>query len=69
MGSADGRSPFAGSLRVPLRYKTPWFDYLFVSKAEMNEILVGTGRVVERFIDSDGSSYAAIIKKSTSVVL
>ena len=35
-----------GQMRLRVRYKkyrTPWFDYLFVSTAEMVEILKGTG--------------------------
>jgi len=44
-------------------YRSPWFDYLMVSKDEMKEILEGTGWHVERFIDSPGPSYVAVIGK------
>ncbi len=59
-----GRMP--GQLKIRVRYKryvTPWFNYLIVSKREMEKILQGTGWKVKRFIDSTGSVYIAIIEK------
>jgi len=59
-----GRMP--GQLRIRVRYKkyvTPWFDYLLVSKGEMEEILGGTGWGVKRYLDSEGSVYIVIIEK------
>ncbi|MFQ5871357.1 MAG: methyltransferase type 11, partial [Candidatus Geothermarchaeales archaeon] len=59
-----GRMP--GQLRIRVRYRkhvTPWFDYLLVSKGEMEEILGGTGWGVRRYLDSEGSVYIAIIEK------
>ncbi len=63
-----GRMP--GQLRIRIRfmqYSTPWYDYLIVSKAEMKELLKGTGWQVKRFIDADGfrqnGEYMAIIQK------
>ena len=59
-----GRMP--GQVRLRVRHKklkTPWFDYLFVSRNEMHEILSGTGWRVKNFIDSEGPTYAAIIEK------
>lgn len=59
-----GRMP--GQLRIRVRYKkyvTPWFDYLLVSRAEMKEILDGTGWAVKRFLDSETSIYVAVIEK------
>lgn len=59
-----GRMP--GQLKIRVRYKryvTPWFDYLIVSKKEMEKILRGTGWRVKSFIDSTGSVYIAIIEK------
>lgn len=59
-----GRMP--GQIRLRIRYKkyaTPWFDYLMVSKDEMKDILSGTYWRVNKFIDSSGSVYAAIIDK------
>jgi len=49
-----------------LRYRTfatPWFDYLLVSKNQMRTILQGTGWKINRFIDSPGPAYVAIIEK------
>jgi hypothetical protein len=33
-------------------FKSRSFDYLFVSKQEMDNIVNGTGRKIERFLDS-----------------
>ncbi len=44
-------------------YVTPWFDYLYVSKGEMKEILKGSGWRVKKFIDSGDSVYVAVIEK------
>jgi SAM-dependent methyltransferase len=60
------RGRMAGQIRLKIRYKqyaTPWFDYLMVSKEEMENILDGTDWKVNRFINSGGSVYAAIIDK------
>lgn len=59
-----GRMP--GQIRLRVRYGklcTPWFDYLMVSRAEMKQLLIGTGWRVAQFLDSPGSSYVAIIEK------
>ena len=56
----------AGQVRIRVRYKrymSPWFDYLFLSKDEMQEIVEGTGWVVRRFTDSGGSPNIALIEK------
>ncbi len=60
------RGRMSGQLRLRIRYKqyaTPWFDYLFVSKSELEDILVGTGWAIERYIDSRKPTYIAILKK------
>ena len=44
-------------------YATPWFDYLFVSKPELEEILHGTRWKVERYLDSNSPVYIVILKK------
>jgi len=46
------------------KYATPWFDYLMVSREEMEEILKGTGWKVKEYIDSEGVNYIAIIEKT-----
>ena len=59
-----GRMP--GQIRMRVRhsvYRTAWFDYLMVSKEEMQEILSGSGWGVEQFIDSEGAAYTAVIVK------
>jgi SAM-dependent methyltransferase len=60
------RGRLAGGLRIRVRYQdscTPWFDYLIVSRREMEAILDGTGWRVMRYIDSGGSSYVAVIEQ------
>ncbi len=56
----------AGQVRMRVRYQkyaTPWFDYLFVSRKEMEKILYGTGWAVKRFIPPSGPLYIAVIVK------
>ena len=61
------RGRMSGQIRLRIRYrqyKTPWFDYLFVSKAEMEDILDGTPWQVERYIaPTDIPTYIAILAK------
>lgn len=60
------RGRMSGQLRIRIRYAnlaTRWFDYLFVSRREMQEILRGTGWCVARFIEPRGGHYAAVIEK------
>ena len=60
------RGRMAGQVLMRVRYHefaTPWFDYLLVSKNEMRRILRGTGWTVQRFIESRGPQYAAIIER------
>jgi len=57
----------AGQVRIRTRfqnYVSGWFDYLMVSKDEMTEILEGTGWTIKEFIDSEASTYVAVIEKS-----
>ncbi len=68
MNRRRGRMP--GQLRIRIRfmqYATKWFDYLYVSKKEMKDLLKGTGWKVERFINAQGykknGTYIAIIRK------
>ena len=56
----------AGQLRLRIRFRKcigRWFDYLIVSKKEMEEILKGTGWKIRDFIDSCDSAYVAAIEK------
>lgn len=64
------RGRMGGQIRLRIRYqryKTPWFDYLFVSRDEMQQLLNGTGWKIERLIDSEGPTYIAIIAKDKQV--
>jgi SAM-dependent methyltransferase len=59
-----GRS--GGQVRIRARsklLKTPWFDYLFVSRKEMRDIVRDTGWHVVRTIPERGEQYVAIIEK------
>ena len=56
----------SGQLRIRVRYRkyvTPYFEYLLVSKTEMQTILKQTGWRLMRTIYSDGPGYIAIIEK------
>ena len=60
------RGRMSGQLRIRVRFKsyaTPSFDYLLVSKDEMQQILAETGWTIGRFLDSGGSGYIAIINR------
>lgn len=61
------RGRMSGQLKLRVRYKkyaTPWFDYLFVSKEEMVDILDSTPWQVESYIDSTNTpTYIAILTK------
>ncbi len=56
----------AGQIRFRIRYKDiigKWFDYLFVSRDEMQDILSETDWKVEKFIKSFNDNYFAVIEK------
>jgi len=60
------RGRMGGQVRIRIRFGKHvgrWFDYLMVSKKEMEEILKGTGWKVKEFIDSEDAEYIAIIEK------
>ncbi len=59
----------SGALRIRVRYqkyKSPWFDYLFVSPAEMEQLLDGTGWHVGTLLGADEPLYAAILTKTST---
>lgn len=64
------RGRMSGQLKLRIRYKkyaTPWFDYLFLSKAEIEDILDGTAWRTERYINAtDTPTYVAILSKYTN---
>ena len=60
------RGRMGGQFRHRERYrklKGPWFDWLFVSRDEMREIVAGTGWVVRKFIEPEGDQYVGVIEK------
>jgi hypothetical protein len=60
-----GRMP--GQLRLRVRYKryrTRWFDYLFVSRSELESLLAGTNWHITEILESGGPVYVAILEKS-----
>jgi SAM-dependent methyltransferase len=60
------RGRMAGQLKIRIRFRnfiSDWFDYLLVSKEEMESILKNTGWKVRKFIDSEKFMYIAIIEK------
>ncbi len=62
------RDRMPGQIRLRVRhrkYKSPWMDYLIVSKDEMKQIIADTGWRIDRFIDSDTSIYIAILEKDS----
>lgn len=59
-----GRMP--GQLRLRVRYKNfvgNWFDYLIVSKKELDKILKNTGWKIESFIEGKSGQYIMVLKK------
>ena len=62
-----GRMP--GQIRIRVRFgKTmgEWFDYLFVSPEEMEDILSNSSWEVERFIGREQPNYFAVIRKGVN---
>jgi len=61
-----GRMP--GQIRIRLRYQLyigAWFDYLFVSREELDAIVEGTRWHVVQILDSQDSRYVAVLEKSS----
>ncbi len=61
------RGRMGGQLSIRVRHRkfiSDWFDFLLVSKEEMQEIMKDTGWKIEQFIDGKGfGRYIAIMKK------
>lgn len=63
------RGRMAGQSRIRVRYKdvvTPWFDYLFVSRPELRQLLRGSPWQLTRILDSPGPTYIATLTKRSS---
>lgn len=61
------RGRMGGQVTIRVRYRrsaTPWWDLLFVSRDEMKDIVRGTGWKVERFCESGGAAYVAVLEKA-----
>lgn len=61
-----GRMPGQARIRIRHRhYTTPWFDYLFVSPAELENLIESTGWSLERTIPAtDGRLYIAVLERN-----
>lgn len=60
------RGRMGGQLRIRVRFKQyigNWFDYLFVSKDELENLLAGTGWSVKEYIESGQAQYFAILER------
>jgi SAM-dependent methyltransferase len=60
------RGRMSGQIRIRVRFRdvaTPWFEYLFTSLGELEELLAGTGWRLARAIDGEGPFYVAVIEK------
>ena len=63
------RGRMGGQLRIRIRYRdhaTPWFDYLFASRDELEELLDGTGWRLVRTIEDEPPLYVAVIEKDAA---
>jgi SAM-dependent methyltransferase len=59
------RGRMSGQLRLRIRYRdlaTPWFDYLFLSREELGDLVDGTGWRLARTIDHP-PGYVAVLEK------
>ncbi len=60
------RGRMSGQVRIRVRYQrycTPWFDYLMVSKQELEAILSGTGWKVRKYFNGKDGIYAMVLEK------
>ncbi len=60
------RGRMSGQIRIRVRYRelaTPWFDYLFLSRPELEELLRSTGWRLARTIEDGPPLYVAVIEK------
>jgi len=62
----EKRGRMKGQYRIRVifkKYTGDWFDFLFVSRSQMKDILKDTGWKVRYFLDSDDTDYIAVIEK------
>jgi hypothetical protein len=58
------RHRMPGQVRLRIHYRDlvdPWFDYLLVSPAEMEQLVSGTGWQISRLVHDEGSYYVAVL--------
>jgi SAM-dependent methyltransferase len=58
------RHRMPGQVRLRIHYRDlvdPWFDYLLVSPAEMEQLVSGTGWQISRLVRDEGSYYVAVL--------
>jgi SAM-dependent methyltransferase len=61
------RGRMSGQLRIRIRYRdvaSAWFDYLFLSRPELEELVAGTGWHVARTIEDNPHQYVAVLEKT-----
>jgi hypothetical protein len=61
------KGKLGGELRLRIRYKKfigDWFDYMFVSKKELTDILEGTCWQVRRYFESGGACICGVGEES-----
>lgn len=61
------RGRMGGQIRMRVRYKTyrtPWFDYLFVSETELEEIVADTGWLITEVVHGEGPNYVAVMAQA-----
>lgn len=61
------RGRMGGQVRIRVRYRvwsTAWFDYLLMSRPELEKLIEGTGWRLFRAIESVGPVWVAILEKS-----
>jgi hypothetical protein len=59
------RGRMGGQIRMRVRHrrlKGSWFDYLFLSRTELAELLEGTGWRIARLL-GEGANYIAVLEK------
>ncbi len=61
------RGRMGGQIRMRVRYKTyrtPWFDWLFVSIEELERLIAGRGWCLAEVISEGGPGYVVVLEKN-----
>lgn len=62
----------SGQIRFRIRYdkySTPYYDYLFVDKSELKEIVSHTKWKIDKYFENKGNVYIAILKKEPAITV